>query len=159
MTPKQDTPKSPESAAVTRKKTEGFTVEEKAAMKERSRELKAAARLGADREAEERAVVARIAAMSEPDRSMAERLHAIVKASAPTLSAKLWYGMPAYALDGRVVCFFQDGQKFKTRYSTLGFSDKANLDEGGLWPTAYAIKEMNAATEARISALIKKAVG
>jgi uncharacterized protein YdhG (YjbR/CyaY superfamily) len=123
-------------------------------MKARVKELKAAER-GAD---EESAVLATIAEMSEPDRVLAERLHAIIKTSAPTLSPKLWYGMPAYARDGKIVCFFQCAQKFKTRYATLGFSDAANLDEGALWPVVYALKELTAAEEARITALLKKAV-
>ena len=140
----------------------GFTDEERAAMKERARELNAEARRGprakkdeADGEGD---VLAKIAAMPEPDRAMAERLHAIIKASAPALSPRTWYGMPAYARDGNVVCFFQSAQSFKTRYSTLGFSDKASLDEGALWPVAFALKELTATEEARISALVKKAV-
>jgi uncharacterized protein YdhG (YjbR/CyaY superfamily) len=138
----------------------GFTDEERAAMRERVREMKAAERRGprarkADGESE---VLAKIAEMSEPDRVMAERLHAIIKASAPSLSPRTWYGMPAYAKDGKVVCFFQSGQKFKTRYATLGFSDKANLDEGAMWPTSFALKELSAAAEERIGALVKKAV-
>jgi uncharacterized protein YdhG (YjbR/CyaY superfamily) len=140
--------------------TKGFTDEERAAMKERAQELKADARRGsrgkkADGEGE---VLEKIAAMQEPDRVMAERLHAIVKANAPGLSPKTWYGMPAYAKDGKVVCFFQSAQKFSTRYATLGFSDKANLDEGALWPVAFALKELTAAEEARIVELVKKAV-
>jgi uncharacterized protein YdhG (YjbR/CyaY superfamily) len=138
------------------RKSKGFTDEERAAMKERARELKAGARRGkADGEAE---VLAKIAEMSEPDRGIAERLHALVKASAPALSPTTWYGMPAYAKDGKVVCFFQSGQKFKTRYATLGFSDKANLDKGAMWPVAFALTELTPADEARISALVKKAV-
>ena len=125
-------------------------------MRERAQEVKATARAG--KEDGESAVLAKIAAMPAPDRTMGERLHAIIKASAPGLSPKLWYGMPAYARDGNVVCFFQGAQKFKTRYSTLGFSDKANLDEGSMWPTSFALKEMTAADEARIGALVKKAV-
>jgi uncharacterized protein YdhG (YjbR/CyaY superfamily) len=135
-----------------------FTDEERAAMKERARELKAEARRGADRESGERAVLAKIAEMAEPDRIMAERLHAIVTANAPVLTPKLWYGMPAYAKDGKVVCFFQDAQKFKARYSTLGFNDGANLDDGAMWPTSFALTELNAAEEKRIGALVKKAV-
>jgi uncharacterized protein YdhG (YjbR/CyaY superfamily) len=142
------------SSTTTNKKSRGFTDEEHAAMKARVKELKAAER-GAD---EESAVLATIAEMSEPDRVLAERLHAIIKTSAPTLSPKLWYGMPAYARDGKIVCFFQCAQKFKTRYATLGFSDAANLDEGALWPVVYALKELTAAEEARITALLKKAV-
>jgi hypothetical protein len=143
------------------KAPKGFTDEERAAMQERAQELKAAARPGprAEKAGEEGAVLAKIAAMPEPDRTMGERLHAIIKASAPGLSPKLWYGMPAYAKDGNVVCFFQGAQKFKTRYATLGFSDKASLDEGHMWPTAFALTELTAADEARIGALVKKAVG
>ncbi|MFF5014872.1 iron chaperone [Streptomyces sp. NPDC001165] len=130
-------------------------------MKERARELKASGRRGsrADKAAEdEAAVLAKIAEMQEPDRVMAERLHAIIKAGAPELAPKLWYGMPAYAKDGKVVCFFQSAQKFNSRYATLGFSDKANLDEGTMWPAAYALKELTAADEARIAELVKRAV-
>jgi hypothetical protein len=138
----------------------GFTDEERVAMKERVQEQKAAARRGprADKADGESAVLAKIAAMPEPDQVLGERLHAIIKASAPALSPRLWYGMPAYAKDGKVVCFFQSAQKFKTRYATFGFSDKANLDEGAMWPTAFALKELTAAEEARIGALVKKAV-
>ena len=137
---------------------ERFTDEERAAMRERARELKAARGRTAG-ESEEGAVLAKIAAMSAPDRAMAERLHAIIKASAPGLAPKLWYGMPAYAKDGKVLCFFQGAQKFKTRYSTFGFTDKATLDEGRMWPTSFAVKELTAADEARIAELVKKAVG
>jgi uncharacterized protein YdhG (YjbR/CyaY superfamily) len=141
------------------KASKGFTEEERAAMKERVQELKAARRgPRADKEDGERTVLAKIAEMAEPDRTMAERLHAIIKTSAPALAPRLWYGMPAYAKDGNVVCFFQSAQKFKTRYATLGFSDKANLDDGAMWPTAFALKELTAAEEARIGALVKKAV-
>jgi uncharacterized protein YdhG (YjbR/CyaY superfamily) len=142
------------------KASEGFTAEERAAMRERARELKGAARRGRGAgEAEgESDVLAKIAEMPEPDRAMAERLHAIVKASGPALSPRLWYGMPAYAKEGKVVCFFQSAQKFKTRYATFGFSDKANLDQGAMWPTSFALKELTAADEARIGALVKKAV-
>jgi uncharacterized protein YdhG (YjbR/CyaY superfamily) len=136
----------------------GFTDEEREAMRERAQELKAAARPRAGKADEERAVLAKIAAMPEPDRTMAERIHAIIKASAPELSPKLWYGMPAYAKDGNVVCFFQAAEKFKTRYSTLGFSDKATLDVGNMWPTAFALKELTAAEESRIGELVKTAV-
>ena len=137
-----------------RRKT--FSDEERAAMKERAREVKAAARVRkADGEAE---VLAKIAEMPERDRTMAERIHAIVKASAPDLSPRTWYGMPAYAKDGKVVCFFQSGEKFKTRYATFGFSDKANLDDSPMWPTSFALKELTEAEEARIAALVKKAV-
>jgi uncharacterized protein YdhG (YjbR/CyaY superfamily) len=138
-------------------KSKGFTDEERAAMKERAQELKAEAG-GKDRADGERDVLAKIAAMAEPDRAMAERLHAIVKASAPALSPKTWYGMPAYAKDGKVVCFFQNAQKFKMRYATFGFSDTANLDEGAMWPVAFALKELTAAEEAKIAALVKEAV-
>src|SRR5512133_1333220 len=144
----------------TGKASKGFTDEERVAMKERARELRAAASRGSrPRKADgESDVLAKIAEMPERDRAMAERLHAVIKASAPALSPKTWYGMPAYAMDGNVVCFFQSAQKFKTRYATFGFSDKANLDEGGVWPVAFALKELTAAVEARIGALVKKAV-
>ena len=145
----------------TGKASKGFTDEERAAMRERAQELKAAARRGtragkADGEGD---VLAKIAEMPEPDRAMAERLHALIKASAPALSPRTWYGMPAYAKDGKVVCFFQSAQKFKTRYATFGFSDKANLDEGAMWPTSFALKKLTRAEEKRIAALIKKAAG
>jgi uncharacterized protein YdhG (YjbR/CyaY superfamily) len=139
--------------------SETFTDEERAAMRERAREVKAAARGGSGKADGEAAVLAKIAEMPEADRIMAERLHAIVMESAPELSPRTWYGMPAYARDGKVVCFFQSGHKFKTRYATLGFSDEANLDEGEIWPTAFALKELTSADEARIGALVKKAVG
>jgi uncharacterized protein YdhG (YjbR/CyaY superfamily) len=140
--------------------SKGFTDEERAAMRERAQELKTAARRGsragkADGESD---VLAKIAEMSEPDRAMAERVHAIVKASAPALSPRTWYGMPAYAKDGNVVCFFQSAQKFKSRYATFGFSDKANLDRGAMCPTSFALKELTAAEEKKIGALVKKAV-
>ena len=128
-------------------------------MKERARELKAEARADKNRAAGERDLLAKIAEMQESDRAMAERLHAIVTASAPALSPKTWYGMPAYARDGKVVCYFQSAQKFDSRYATFGFSDEANLDEGAMWPTAFALKELTAADEARIGKLVKKAVG
>jgi uncharacterized protein YdhG (YjbR/CyaY superfamily) len=152
--------KSAKSTAAIDQKFEGFTDEERAAMKERARELKASARRGprADGADGESAVLAKIAAMPEPDRALGERLHAIIKASAPALAPRLWYGMPAYAKDGKVVCFFQGAQKFNTRYATFGFSDKANLDEGALWPTAFALTALTAAEEARIGALVKRAV-
>jgi uncharacterized protein YdhG (YjbR/CyaY superfamily) len=137
----------------------GFTDEERAAMRERARELKAAARPRAGKADGEGEVLAKIAELPEPDRSLAERLHAIIKATAPALSPRTWYGMPAYARDDKVVCFFQSAQKFKTRYATLGFSDQAHLDEGDMWPTAFALKRLTAAEEARIAALVKKAVG
>ncbi len=136
------------------KKSEGFTAEERAAMKERAQELKAEAQ----RADGERAVLAKIAEMQGPDRAMAERLHEIVKASAPALSPKTWYGMPAYAKDGKVVCFFQSAQKFNSRYATFSFSDEANLDEGAMWPTSFALKELTATEEAKISALVRRAV-
>ena len=143
----------------TQKSVKGFTDEERAAMKERAQELKAAARADKDKAEGESAVLAKIAEMQEPDRAMAKRLHAIIKASVPVLSPKTWYGMPAYAdTDGKVVCFFQSAQKFSTRYATFGFSDTANLDEGALWPVAFALKELTAAEEAKIGALVKKAV-
>ncbi len=152
--PAKGTQKSAKSTTAIGKASKGFTDEERAAMRERAQELKA----GAGKAGEESAVLAKIAVMQAPDRTMGERLHAIIKASAPELSPKLWYGMPAYAKDGKVVCFFQDARKFKTRYATLGFSDKAALDEGHMWPTAFALKELTAADEARIGALVKKAV-
>jgi uncharacterized protein YdhG (YjbR/CyaY superfamily) len=151
---------APQSAKRTGKASKGFTDEERAAMRERARELKAATRRGpragkADGESD---VLAKIAEMPEPDRAMAERLHALIKASAPGLSPRTWYGMPAYAKDGNVVCFFQSAEKFKSRYATFGFSDKANLDEGAMWPTSFALKELTAAEEKEIGALVKKAV-
>ena len=160
MSPKTDTRKSAKSATVTGRAVKGFTDEERAAMKERVQELKAEARRGprskqADGESD---VLAKIAEMPKPDRAMAERLHAIIKASAPTLSPRTWYGMPAYGKDDKVVCFFQSAHKFKARYATFGFSDKANLDEGTVWPVAFALKELTAAAEAKIGALVKKAV-
>ena len=157
MSPRKETQKSAKSATTTNKKSKGFTDEERVAMKERAQELKAEERRGprADQESD---VLAKIAEMPEPDRAMAKRLHAIIKASAPVLSPKTWYGMPAYAKDGKVVCFFQSAQKFNTRYATFGFNDTANLDEGALWPVAFALKELTATEEARISALVKQAV-
>lgn len=139
---------------------EGFTEEERAAMKDHAEELKATARRGSGdtKAAGESDVVAKIAEMDDSDRVMAERLHAVIKASAPDLTPRLWYGTPAYALDGKVVCFFQSAQKFKSRYATLGFSDKANLDEGAMWPTYYALTKLTAAEEQAVSALVKKAV-
>jgi uncharacterized protein YdhG (YjbR/CyaY superfamily) len=140
--------------------SKGFTDEERAAMKERGRELKVAARRGqgTDKSDGESDVLAKIAEMQESDRVMAERLHVLIKAAAPSLSPRTWYGMPAYAKDGNIICHFISAQKFKTRYATLGFSDKANLDDGSTWPTAYALKELTAATEARIAELIKQAL-
>jgi uncharacterized protein YdhG (YjbR/CyaY superfamily) len=166
MSSKKDTQGSAKSAAksttATNKKSSGFTEEERAAMRERAQELKAEARRGSRRKKGtadgERDVLAKIAEMPEPDRAMATRLHELIKASAPSLSPKTWYGMPAYARDGKVVCFFQSAQKFKSRYATFGFSDEANLDEGAMWPTSFALKELTAAEEATIVALVKKAV-
>jgi uncharacterized protein YdhG (YjbR/CyaY superfamily) len=157
----KDTQQSTTSTTTVDKTSKGFTGEERAAMRERAQEQKAAARRGprpgkADGESE---VLAKIAEMPESDRVLAERLHAIIKASAPALTPRTWYGMPAYAKDGDVVCFFQSAQKFNTRYATLGFSDKAKLDEGAMWPTSFALKELTADDEARIGALVKKAVG
>ena len=149
---KKDTQKSARSTTAIGKGSKRFTDEERAAMRERAQELKAGKADG------ESAVLAKIAEMPEPDRAIGKRLHAIIKATAPALSPRLWYGMPAYAKDGKVVCFFQNAQKFKTRYATFGFSDTANLDEGALWPVAFALKELTVAEEARISALVKKAV-
>src|SRR3989442_13393110 len=160
MNPKKDTQKSAQSTTAINKKFTGFTDEERAGMKDRVKELKASAARGprADKADEESVVPAELAEMSEPDRSMGKRLHSILKASAPALSPRLWYGMPAYAKDGEVVCHFQTAQKFKTRYATFGFSDAANIDEGALWPVAFSLKGLTAADEARISALGKTAV-
>jgi uncharacterized protein YdhG (YjbR/CyaY superfamily) len=162
MSPKKNTQKSAKSTTAINKKSKGFTDEERAAMRERAQELKADARRGSrakkDKADVEGDVLAKIAEMPRQDRAMAERLHAIIKAGAPGLSPRTWYGMPAYAKDGKVVCFFRSAQKFKTRYATFGFSDTANLDEGAMWPTAFALKELTAAEEARIGALVKKAV-
>jgi uncharacterized protein YdhG (YjbR/CyaY superfamily) len=155
---KKATQRSAKSTTANNKKSKGFTDEERGAMKERAQELKAAAR-GSNKKADgEGDLLAKIAEMQPPDRAMAKRLHAIVKASAPGLSPKTWYGMPAYAKDGKVVCFFQSAQKFKTRYATFGFSDAANLDEGAMWPVAFALKELTATEETRIVALVKKAM-
>ena len=157
----KDAQKSTRSTAAARKKSSGgFTADERAAMKDHAQELKTAARRGpraakADGEAD---VLEKIAEMAEPDRALGERLHAIIKASAPDLAPRTWYGMPAYARDGKIVCFFQPAQKFKTRYATLGFNDPANLDDGTMWPIAYALTELTAADEARIGALVQKAV-
>ena len=153
MSTKKATRKSTKSTT-SRKKSTGFTAEEREAMKERAQELKAEAR-GADGE---KAVLAKIAEMPKADRDMAKRLHQIVKASAPELVPKTWYGMPAYAKDGKVVCFYQSAHRFKSRYGTFGFSDKANLDEGAMWPTSFALKELTAAEEAKVAALVKQAV-
>jgi uncharacterized protein YdhG (YjbR/CyaY superfamily) len=151
--------KSAESAAANNNTSQGFTDEEKAAMKERAKELKAEARIAKNKEEGENAALTAIAAMPEPDRSMAARLHELIKANAPSLSPKTWYGMPAYTdKDGNVICFFQNASKFNARYATLGFNDKAKLDEGVIWPTSFALKELNAAAEEKIVALVKKAV-
>ena len=156
-----DSNRSAKRTTATNKMSKGFTDEERAAIKEYLQEKKAAARRGSrtkkDKTDGESAVLAKIAAMPAPDRALGERLHAIIKASAPTLSPRLWHGMPAYAKDGKVVCFFQSAQRFKTRYATFGFMHEANLDEGAMWPTAFALKELTAVEEARIGALVKKA--
>ena len=154
MTPKKGTQKSAKTTTTIDKKAGGFTDEERAAMKERVRELKA----DADKADGESEVLAKIAEMQGADRAMATRLHALIKASAPALTPKTWYGMPAYAKDGKVICFFQNAHKFKSRYATFGFSDEARLDEGAMWPTSFALTELTAAAEARIVALVKKAV-
>jgi uncharacterized protein YdhG (YjbR/CyaY superfamily) len=150
----KDTQKSARSTSASDKPTKRFTDEERAAMKDRLQELKAEAKKAEGEEA----VLAKIAEMAEPDRTMGERVHAVIKASAPALLPRLWYGMPAYAKDGKVVCFFQAAQKFNSRYATFGFNDDANLDDGTMWPTAFALTELTAADEARIGALVKKAV-
>jgi hypothetical protein len=151
MSPKKATRKPAKTTAAT-KKAKGFTAEERAAMRDRVKEMKG--------EADgENVVLAKIDEMAEPDRAMGRRVHALIMASAPGLSPRLWYGMPAYAKDDKVICHFQDARKFKTRYATLGFSDKASLDEGDVWPVAFALKELTPATEAKISALVKRAVG
>jgi hypothetical protein len=153
----KDTQQSAKSTTAVDQTVEGFTDEERAAMKQRAHELKAAARRGPTADGE-RAVRAKLAALPDPDRALGERLHALITASAPALAPRLWYGMPAYAKDGTVVCFFQSAQKFKTRYATLGFSDQAHLDEGAMWPTAFALTALTAADEARIGALVQQAV-
>lgn len=158
MSPKTDTQKLARDAAAVDETSQGFTDQEKAAMRERAKELKAQARAGKDREAGEKAVLEKIAELPEPDRSMAERIHAIVKANAPELMPRTWYGMPAYTRDGKVVCFFQAAAKFDARYATLGFNDSANLDDGAMWPTAFALKELTPAVESKIAELVKKAV-
>ena len=157
MSAMKATQKSTKSTTAINKKSKGFTDEERAAMKARAQELKAEARRG-KRADEESAVLAKLAEMPEADRAIGERLHEIIKASAPGLSPKTWYGMPAYAKDGKVVCFFQSAEKFKSRYATFGFNEEANLDEGTMWPTSFALKELTAAEEAKISAIVKKAV-
>ena len=160
MSPKKDTQKSAGSTTAINKKSKGFTDEEKAAMRNRAQELKAEERADKSKAEGESAALAAIAAMQEPDRAMARRIHAIIKDSAPTLLAKTWYGMPAYAnKEGKVVCFFQTAQKFNTRYSTFGFNDTANLDDGAMWPVAFALKGLTASEETKIAALVKKAVG
>lgn len=160
MTQEQNAPKkAAKSTSASAKASKGFSAAERAAMKERAREMKAEARADKNRAEGESDLLAKIAELPEPDRTMATRLHALITASAPTLVPKTWYGMPAYAKDGQVVCFFQSAQKFNTRYATLGFSDAAHLDDGALWPVAYALKELTAAEEAKIGELVKKAMG
>jgi uncharacterized protein YdhG (YjbR/CyaY superfamily) len=161
MTDSKRTKASARKSTASKRKSEGFTDEERAAMQERAQELKAEGRRGAsaDRTDGESVVLAKIAEMKEPDRAMAERLHRIIRSSTPELTPKTWYGMPAYARDGKVICFFQGAGKFRTRYATLGFSDSANLDEGSMWPTAFALKKLTATEEKRIVALLKQAVG
>ncbi len=158
MSAKKAPQKTAESTAASGKKSKGFTDEERAAMKERAQELKAEARRDADRAEGEKALLAKIAEMQGQDRAIAKRLHTIITAGAPALMPKTWYGMPAYAKDGKVVCYFQSSGKFGSRYATFGFNDTANLDEGAMWPTSVALKELTAAEEARIAALVKKAV-
>ena len=153
MSTRTRTPKSRKSTAAGGKKLKGFTDDERAAMKERIKEMKA------DKADGESVVLAKIAGMKEPERSMAKRIHTVVTAAAPELSPRTWYGMPAYSKDEKVICFFKPGSKFKMRYSEFGFSDTAKLDEGSMWPSAFAVKELNAAAETRIAALVKKAVG
>jgi uncharacterized protein YdhG (YjbR/CyaY superfamily) len=160
MSPKKTTQKSAKSTTAIGKTSKGFTDEEKAAMKERAKELKAEASRGprAGKADGESAVLAKIAAMPDSDRALGERIHAVIKANAPDLSPKLWYGMPAYAKDGKIVCFFQAAAKFNSRYASFGFNDDAKLDEGTMWPTSFALTKLTAADEARIGALVKKAV-
>ena len=158
MGPKKETQEATKSTTAINKKSRGFTHEERAAMKERAKELKAEARADKDKAEAESAVLAKIAEMEEPDRAMARRLHEVVTASAPGLSPKTWYGMPSYAKEGKVVCFFQSAGKFNSRYATFGFSDTAKLDDGAMWPTSFALKELSATEEAKIVALVKKAV-
>ena len=153
----KDTQKSAKGTAAGDDTSKGFTADEKAAMKERARELKSARGPRAGKADGESDVLAKIAEMPEPDRGMAKRLHGVIKASAPNLSPKTWYGMPAYAKDGKVVCFFQSGQKFKSRYATFGFQDAANLDDGDFWPTSFALKRLTAAVEDQIGKLVKRA--
>jgi uncharacterized protein YdhG (YjbR/CyaY superfamily) len=156
--PAMATTKKPAKRTAATGKTEGFSDEERGAMKERAKELRAEARAEKDKAAGEQAVLEKIAELPEPDRAMAKRLHAIIKENAPALSPKTWYGMPAYAKEGKVVCFFTPASKFKERYATLGFNGDANLDDGSMWPTAYALTKLTAADEQRIGALVKKAV-
>jgi uncharacterized protein YdhG (YjbR/CyaY superfamily) len=158
MSPKKTAQKSAKTTTATRTKSKGFTAEERAAMKERAKELKAEARATKDKAAGESDVQAKIAEMPEPDRAMAERLHALIRDVAPDLAPRTWYGMPAYAKDGKVVCYFTPASKFKERYATFGFNDKANLDKGAMWPTSFALRELTAAEEKKIGALVKKAV-
>jgi uncharacterized protein YdhG (YjbR/CyaY superfamily) len=159
MSPNQNTQKSAKGTRARSKRSNGFTEEERAAMKERAREIKAEKARGKSGQADGNAeVLEKIAAMEGSDRAMAERVHALVTESAPELSPRLWYGMPAYSKDGKTICFFQDARKFKSRYATLGFSDKANLDEGAMWPTSYALIELTPAVEKTITALVKQAV-
>jgi uncharacterized protein YdhG (YjbR/CyaY superfamily) len=160
MSAKKATQKSAKTTTAVDQTPEGWTDDERAAMKERAQEVKGAGRrgAGADKPDGERDILAKIAEMSEPDRVMAERIHAVIKASAPELSPRLWYGMPAYAMGGKVVCFFQPAQKFKSRYATFGFNDDANLDEGTMWPTSFALTKLTAVEEAKIGELVKKAV-
>jgi len=154
----KDSPKPAKSTPAMDKTSEGFTDEERAAMKARAQELKAEARASKNKAEGERAVLSAIAEMPHPDRAMAERLHAIIKASAPALAPRTWYGMPAYAKDGKVICFFQAASKFKVRYATVGFQPDANLDDGAMWPTSFALMELTATEEATIGALVRKAV-
>jgi uncharacterized protein YdhG (YjbR/CyaY superfamily) len=158
MSPKKETQASGKNTTAINEKSKGFTDEERAAMKERARELKAEARMKKNRAEGEKALFEKIAEMEGADRTMAEKLHDIITASAPDLLPKTWYGMPAYAKDGKVVCFFQSAQKFNSRYATFGFNDTATLDDGAMWPTSFALKELTADVEAKISALVKKAV-
>ncbi len=158
MSPQKETQKSAKSSTTEGKESKGFTDEERAAMKERAKELKAEERANKNRADGESDLLAKIAEMPEADRAMAARIHEIIKVSAPDLSPKTWYGMPAYAKDGKIVCFFQSAAKFNARYATLGFNDTANLDEGAMWPTSFALKELTDAEEERISALVRKAV-
>ncbi|GHO45997.1 iron chaperone [Ktedonospora formicarum] len=156
---KKITQDSTKNAETTNKKYKGFSDEERAAMKERAKEQKAEARANKNREEGENDVLTKITALPEPDRAMAARIHEIIKENAPVLAPRTWYGMPAYAIDGKIVCFFQPAIKFNTRYATLGFNDSANLDEGALWPVAFALKELTDTEEAKIAALVRKAVG